>query len=73
MKRTNKREFNLNQTSPKDYNLNKKPTGCAPCLGKALEIEKHVNNRSLSEIKIDEIKKIVNSIFKISNDDIKKN
>jgi len=73
MKSTNKIGFNLNQTSPKDYNLNKKPTGCAPCLGKALEIEKHVNNRSLSEIKIDEIKKIVNSIFKISNDDIKKN
>ena len=73
MKRTNKREFNLNQTSPKDYNLNKLSTGCAPCLSKALEIEKHVNNRSLSEIKIDEIKKIVNSIFQSSNDDIKKN
>ena len=73
MKRTNKREFDLNQTSPKDYNLNNLSTGCAPCLSKALEIEKHVNNRSLSEIKIDEIKKIVNSIFQSLNDDIKKN
>ena len=73
MKRTNKREFNLNLPSQKDYNLNKSSTGCAPCLSKALEIEKHVNNRSLSEIKINEIKKIVNSIFQSSNDDIKKN
>ena len=73
MKRTNKREFYLNQSSPKDYDLNKSSTGCAPCLSKALEIDSHVNNRSLSEIKIDEIKKIVNSIFQSSKNDIKKN
>ena len=66
MKRTNKREFNLNQTSPKDYNLNKSSTGCAPCLNEALKIDRQISNRVLSEIKIEEIKKIVRSIFKSS-------
>jgi len=73
MKRTNKRELDLNRTSPKEYNLNKSSNGCAPCLNESLKIEGHVNNRSLSEIKIDEIKKIVNSIFQSSQNDIKKN
>ena len=66
MKRTNKREFNLNQSSPIKINLNKISTGCAPCLNEALKIERQINNRSLSEIKINEIKEIVRSIFKDS-------
>ena len=61
MKRTNKRELDLNQLT----------TGCAPCLNEALKIDRKVNNRSLSEIKIKEIKKIVNSIFESSNDNTK--
>ena len=73
MKRTNKRELNLNHPSPKEFDLNKSTTGCAPCLNKALKIEKQINNRSLSEIKINEIKEIVNSIFKSSKNGIKKN
>ena len=73
MKRTNKREFNLDQSSPKVYDLNKSSSGCAPCLKEVTKIDKKVNKRSLNEIKIDEIKKIVNSIFQSSNDDIKKN
>ena len=60
MKRTYKRELNLNEPS---FDLNKFSTGCAPCLSEALKIGKLVNNRSLNEIKINEIKKIVNSIF----------
>ena len=60
MKRTYKREKNLNEPS---FDLNKFSTGCAPCLSEALKIGKLVNNRSLNEIKINEIKKIVNSIF----------
>ena len=63
MKRTNKREFNLDQSSPIENNLNKISNGCAPCLKEALKIERKVNNRSLNEIKINEIKDIVNSIF----------
>ena len=66
MKCTNKRELNLNQSSPIEYNLNKISTGCAPCLNEALKIERQINNRSLSEIKINEIKEIVRSIFKDS-------
>ena len=61
MKRTNKREINLNEPS---FNLNKSSVGCAPCLNEVLKIDRKINNRSLSEIKINEIKKIVNSIFK---------
>ena len=70
MKRTNKREFNLNQSSPIKINLNKISTGCAPCLNEALKIERQINNRSLSEIKIKEIKEIVRSIFKDSKNGI---
>ena len=73
MKRTNRRELYLNQSSPKEYNLNKKSIGCAPCFKEALKIERQVNNRSLNEIKISEIKEIVNSIFESSSNDIKKN
>ena len=69
MKRTYKSEFNLDQSSPKAYDLNKSSTGCAPCLNEALKIERQVNQRSLNEIKINEIKKIVSSIFMDSKDD----
>ena len=71
MKRTNKRELYLNESSPKEYNLNKSPTGCAPCLKEALKIDRQINGRSLNEIKINEIKTIVRSIFE-SSDDFKK-
>ena len=48
-------------------------TGCAPCLKEALRIDRQVNKKSLNEIKIEEIKKIVSSIFKSLNNDNKKN
>ena len=60
MKRTDKRKFDLNNPL---IDLNKSSGGCAPCLNEVDKIEKKINNRSLSEIKINEIKKIVNSIF----------
>jgi len=60
MKRTDKKEKNLNEPS---FDLNKSSIGCAPCLNEVLKIDRKINNRSLSEIKINEIKKIVNSIF----------
>ena len=53
MRHTNKRKLNLNQSS----------NGCAPCLNEAFVIQRKVNNRTLHEIKINEIKEIVNSIF----------
>ena len=54
------RKLNLNKPL---IDLNKSSTGCTPCLNEADKIKKKVNNRSLNEIKISEIKKIVNSIF----------
>ena len=73
MKRTNKRELNLNHPSPKEFDLNKSSTGCAPCLNEALKIDRQINERPLNEMKINEIKEIVNSIFQSSKNDIKKN
>ena len=70
MKRTDKRKFNLNKPS---FDLNKSSGGCAPCFQEALKIDKKVNNRSLNEIKINEIKEIVNSIFESSSNDTEKN
>ena len=55
MRRTNKSQFQLNQTSPREYDLNKSSTGCAPCSKEAFKIERKINNRKLSEIKIEEI------------------
>ena len=64
MKRTNRRELYLNhQSSLKEYNLNKSSTGCVPCVKEALKIDRQVNGRSFNEIKINEIKTIVRSIF----------
>ena len=54
------RKLNLNKPL---IDLIKSSTGCTPCLNEVTKIKKKVNNRSLSEIKINEIKKIVNSIF----------
>ena len=63
MKRATKTEFILNQSSPREYDLNKSLTGCAPCLKEALKIDRQINGQSLNEIKIDKIKTIVRSIF----------
>ena len=60
MKRTDKIEKNLNEPS---FDLNKSSNGCAPCLKEALKIDRQINGRPLNEIKIEEIKKIVRSIF----------
>ena len=49
-------------TRKKD-NLNTLTTGCSPCLNEAKKIEFKVGNRKVSDIKIDEIKKIVSSLF----------
>tara|TARA_B100000029_G_scaffold301369_1_gene294300 strand:- start:667 stop:870 length:204 start_codon:yes stop_codon:yes gene_type:complete len=66
MKRTNKRELDLNKPL---IDLNKSSTGCAPYLSETLKIERQINNRTLNEIKINEIKEIVKSIFKSSKND----
>ena len=53
----------MKRTGRTELNLNKSSSPCAPCLNGALKIKRQINNRSLNEIKIEEIKKIVSSIF----------
>ena len=65
MKRAPKKD--LNQSS-QEHDLNKLSTGCTPCLQEVIKIDKEINGRSLAEIKINEIKKIVQSIFNNTND-----
>ena len=52
------------RTPKKSLNLNKLKTGCSPCFNEVRKIERKIENRELSEIKIEEIKNIVSSIFK---------
>ena len=54
----------MGRTIKKDLNLNRLKTGCSPCLNEAKKMQQKVANRSLSEIKIQEIKNIVSSLFK---------
>ena len=51
----------MRRTNKKDLNLSKLKTGCAPCLNEA---QKMLSDRKISEIKIEEMKKIVSSLFK---------
>ena len=67
MKCVIKKQFNLDQSSLRKNDLNKLSTGCAPCLKEVLKIDRQINGRSLNEIKINEIKEIVRSIFKSSS------
>jgi len=48
-------------------NLNTLKTGCSPCLIQAKKIKEQIGNRNLSEVKIEEIKKIISSLFKDKN------
>jgi len=57
----------MKRASKKDLDLNKSSIGCAPCINEALKIEKKVEGRSFSDIKIEEIKEIVNSLFDDKN------
>ena len=54
----------MRRTIKKDLNLNKLKTGCSPCLNEALKMQQKLSGREVSKIKIEEIKKIVSSLFK---------
>ena len=72
MKRIDNRKMDLNKPpSNNKVNLNKLSTGCAPCLNEALKIDRQMNGRSPNEIKIEEIKTIVRSIFNSEENDSK--
>ena len=60
MKSINKRELILDKLS---FDLNKSSAGCEPCLREISKLDRQVNGRLLNEIRINEIKTIVRSIF----------
>ena len=53
----------MRRTKKKIINLNKLRTGCSPCMNQAKIMEQKISNRNISEIKINEIKDIVSSMF----------
>ena len=54
----------MRRTIKKEVNLNKLKTGCSPCMIEAKKMEQRISNRDISEIKIEEVKSIVSSMFK---------
>ena len=54
----------MGRTIKKELNLNKLRTGCSPCMSEAKKMEHKISNRKVSEIKIEEVKAIVSSMFK---------
>ena len=54
----------MRRTIKKQINLNKLKTGCSPCMSEAKKMEQRISNRRVSEIKIEEVKTIISSMFK---------
>ena len=54
----------MRRVDKKDLNLNKLKTGCSPCLNESRKMQLKLADRDISKIKIEEIKKIVSSLFK---------
>ena len=54
----------MRRSIKKDINLNKLKTGCSPCMREAERMKQKISNRKISEMKINEIKNIVSSMFK---------
>jgi len=54
----------MRRTIKKEFNLNKLKTGCSPCMIEAEKMKQKISNRRISEIKIEEVKTIVSSMFK---------
>ena len=48
----------------KEVNLNKLKTGCSPCIREAKNMKQRISNREISELKIEEVKTIISSMFK---------
>tara|TARA_B100001063_G_scaffold132950_1_gene124243 strand:- start:2861 stop:3031 length:171 start_codon:yes stop_codon:yes gene_type:complete len=54
----------MRRTTKKEINLNRLKSGCSPCMSEAKKMERRISNRKVSEIKIEEIKTIISSMFK---------
>ena len=53
--------------------LNKSSIGCDPCKKAAQRIERKMTEKKINELKIDGIKRIVDSIFQATKNDQQKN
>ena len=54
----------MRRTIKKEFNLNNLKTGCSPCVSEAKKMKQKISNRRVSEIKIEEVKRIISSMFK---------
>jgi hypothetical protein len=54
----------MRRITKKNINLSKLKTGCSPCLNEAKQMQNKIFNRKISDIKAEEIKIIVSSLFK---------
>ena len=54
----------MRRTNKNSINLNKLKTGCLPFMSEAKKMEQIISKRKVSEIKIEEVKTIVSSMFK---------
>ena len=54
----------MRRTIKKEINLNMLKKGCSPCMSEAKKMEQKISDRQVSEIKIEEVKTIVSSMFK---------
>ena len=53
----------MRRTIKKEINLNNLKKGCSPCMSEARKMEQKISNRKVSEIKIEEVKNIISSLF----------
>ena len=54
----------MRRSTKKEINLNKLKTGCSPCVSEVKKMEQKISNRKVSEIKIEDVKTIISSMFK---------
>ena len=54
----------MRRTNKKEINLNKLKTGCSPCMKEAKIMKQKISKRNISDINNQEFKKIVSSLFK---------
>ena len=57
----------MRRTIKKEINLNKLKTGCSPCMSEVKKMEQKISKRNISEIKIEEVKNIISSMFNNKN------
>ena len=53
----------MRRTIKKQVNLNKLKKGCSPCMAEASKMDSKISDRKISEIKIEEEKNIISSMF----------